>query len=525
MNLCQVNLEELHQASTQLSGTAFPVWLYLRARAGAGLEAWPRQATIAGGLGKSERSIRAALRELMEEGWISQVGREGRAVRYRLHLPEGASTPRHLGGEQSARPDEGQGPDAPLDAGSEAPADPESLGHPQPGTWKESAAMGEKERQKPSGFLPSTRQESAGSPESTRRDSAGSPPATRQESSDLPEGSRQESSGSEDPTRQVSVTNPAGFGHAPYTEGTIEEQLEPGTRVPVGGARPDAAGGSAASAGSEADAADQEIIEKALAWLLEREWWLPDLRHNGSAVHRENSTRGLLTQYAQKWPAVGLRAWCAVAADPLFHGHFGDQPGQWLHGYLDGFARKGWRPITRTGKPHQLRSALVAGDVEGAKRALRVEMGYKAEQDHQRRKDAEVAGAAPPEPEEPPVDWRPAVEAKGSLLDVEGWLELEVPGNTEDAMRERDQRTLELAKRLVANRPDLDAPRVALAVLDFSRWAPDAAEPAALAKWLEAEAMRLDSAAELLPEQLRDALLAGDGTAAVAAVELQSTEE
>lgn len=461
LNLHSVSLGELEEIGHHFGSlTTGLVWLYLRGRAQDSGVAWPRQSTIALGIAKSERSVRDALNELKEAGWITADGREGRAVKWKLTPP--------------IEPENRQ----------------DSAGSNQ-GTRRESADNGAETRQKPAALNGSTRRETADNDGGTRRGSA-----------DL-----------EGPTRQDSVSNPAESRSAPYIRGNSNKELSP-TRVPVGGEP--TPGGENAGAGDS----DEEICARAATWLLDQPWWLTEQLNTGGAAARESLTERILEGYCRVRPVANLRAWCALAADPEFRGHFGGEPGRWLFNHLDGFARKGWKGTKRDGSPRALFDAIFAGDIPAAKAALRREMSYAAEGRHQGRKAKELKNTAKaPAASVATPEWRTATEAAGSLNDITGLFEDKAPGPKADAIAERWRLTQELAGQLTTNRTELKVAKVCQAALDVFRWSAGAVTALQLQKWLQAEALNLDSAKEHLPDAVRAALIAGDGSSALQALD------
>lgn len=464
LNLHSVSLGELEEIGHHFGSlTTGLVWLYLRGRAQDSGVAWPRQSTIALGIAKSERSVRDALNELKEAGWITADGREGRAVKWKLTPP--------------IEPENRQ----------------DSAGSNQ-GTRRESADNGAETRQKPAALNGSTRRETADNDGGTRRGSA-----------DL-----------EGPTRQDSVSNPAESRSAPYIRGNSNKELSP-TRVPVGGEP--TPGGENAGAGDS----DEEICARAATWLLDQPWWLTEQLNTGSTTAREGLTVRILEGYARARPANSLPVWCALAVDQEFRGHFGNEPGRWLFGNLDGFASKRWRGTKRDGSPRKLFDAIFAGDVQAAKAALRREMSYAAEQRHTTAKAKELRQSAKPQPQPVATEaWRKATAAAGSLRDIEGLFDDEAPGNIADAIAKRDQLTHALAEQLVANRPDLNLEKVCQAALDLFRWGGGQVSAASLQKWLQAIALKRDNAAALLPEGISEALLIGEVSKALAVLDQNS---
>jgi hypothetical protein len=464
LKLHSVSLAELEEIGHHFGSlTTGLVWLYLRGRAQDSGVAWPRQSTIALGIAKSERSVRDALNELKEAGWISPDGREGRAVRWLLTPP------------------------------NEAEDRQQSAGLNQE-TRRDSADNGEATRQKPAALNGYTRQDSAAFEGETRRDSADNGEATRQNS----------------------VANPAGFRNSPYIEGNTNKELSPTREPVVGGPAPD-------SENAGAGDLDDEICAKAQKWLLGQAWWLTEQLNTGATTAREGLTARIVEAYARAKPAKSLPVWCALAVDPEFLGHFNSEPGRWLFGNLDGFASKRWRGTKRDGSPRKLFDAIFAGDVQGAKAALRREMSYAAEQRHTATKAEELRQSAKPKPQPLATpEWRTATAAAGSLRDIEGFFHDEAPGNIADAIAKRDQLTHALAEQLAANRSDLDVEKVCQAALDLFRWGGGQVSASSLQKWLQALALKRDNAAALLPDGISAALLTGEVSAALAALDKNS---
>lgn len=99
-----------------------------------------------------------------------------------------------------------------------------------------------------------------------------------------------------------------------------------------------------------------------------------------AASHRMVPALALVYAYRKAQPASSPLDWLAAVDMPTLTGPVLDR-GAWLYAHLNGYARDGWLPENRDQSPRKFHAALLAGKLDEALAAAKIENSYAPERE------------------------------------------------------------------------------------------------------------------------------------------------
>lgn len=312
----------------------------------------------------------------------------------------------------------------------------------------------------------STRQKTTGFEDRKRQASAGYAPSTRQPSAGLDERKRQGVAGfgTEKPaeTCKPPIQKNSNSNSTPTLPANCGQSEGARCEPPAGvGVEP-----------LRGEGKPKDEVTRLAQHLVNQPWWLRKLSHD--PLRKAQVTRQLLGDYAARQRIETVWTWLELAM------HTGSElrvlnPGAWIYTHLRGYGTNRWKPERQKGGVRQMHRAVLAGDIEEALKALRLENGYASEEKAMRIKAELTAGMdalaadlagdevfeeafhrdeipAPVRPVAPDAAEKARVvnETASLLSDIEGWLLDQVPGRDIEDARERLALTQGLAAQLMA---------------------------------------------------------------------------